>query len=433
MVGTLIGAIGLASHALGISQHGTPPGTVATMQTYGMGVPTRTALRAVVPQGWETLIHQEVTLPSTLSWNLEDPWPKVLGDMANQNGLSVLIDWDARHVRIRSPQQAIEEQALRAEIAQAATTPLPSLVPKKAPAAPLTAVEPSLTPAEALRAQTLDNQKTAMASEVGALPVVRTNPTPQMVSAQQAAALAKPPVLSSTPEFVYTHPVAVNRPSAKKIAQSIAFKYQVRLVWAAPDYQLRGPVTLLANSPEQDVQLLQRAMGLYAPVVVEYFPTEKVIRALSKSVIQQGAQAVAAAAEAQYLSQATEASAPVSTAAPSSDPQQAGGVQAVLNEIAPVFNALKSPQAQPDTGTQLTLTVGVGEPLEHALTRFARQQGFTLDWQVSGGFEANRQLQYQGSTIASVLSEVLPPLGISADIYTRDKHIVVRLGEARDR
>jgi hypothetical protein len=88
----------------------------------------------------------------------------------------------------------------------------------------------------------------------------------------------------------------------------------------------------------------------------------------------------------------------------------------------PVRSLLTADTAAPE----LELTLRLGEPLEVAISRFAESQLYTVDWQVPGGFKANRELTYRGKTVTEVLGQFLPALGVSADINKQEKHIVVR-------
>lgn len=420
-------AVGSSPSAL--QQIGPAPAQVAALTHYGLAVPTRTGLRSLVPSGWKTFIHQSVTLPPALSWSPGQAWTAVLENMGREHGLSVLVDWEAQTVLVRTPQIAADEAVTRKGIQQAAVTPLPKFqdknkgktkakpgstqaaAPAAAPSAPF-AQAPTGPAAVALNAQhneshRLQEWQSAHAQQAGQLdrlPVVRSNPTPSMVASLNKAVEANPPKLQSSPEFTYSAPSAWNKASARQLAQGIANKFQLRLVWAAPEEQLKGPVTLLAQTAEQDTLLLQKALGIYSAVELELLPQDKVLRAVPRG--QRGQ----AWAEQQAWPMA-QAEAPAAAA--------------TAPEAAP------TPAPAPVPQLQLDLAVGVS--LEEALVAFAHKYGYTLEWKVEGGFEAGRELSYTGDSLVQVLAQALPPLGISADVYTRDKHIVIRPGEARDR
>lgn len=725
-LGLTYGFLPYAAFAQGLEEKGHPQATVSSLPTYGLDVPARTALKTVIPSGWQLFVHQSAKLPTSVSWKVDDTWPQVLGSMAAAANLSVLVDWDARTVLIRTQEVASQEKATRAEIAQAATTPLPkfevaplvksgdqqksaantvlydvkttpavvgdpakaaplsviALAPLKAdnsipvvtrnlatanppvapasPSAPVTmrarpptpgdtditaasagaavpmptllapvsqaeahpavtalavpqqpvalsiaksetpaaispdtsvviaassvapavsavaiavpqaqttalqppslataliaepkppvmnplaaateptplviaarassvlsafeAAQPSQAPStlsppvavplnvaptagvtavaviakplppapkvevvkplvvvapvvisgaqttlsqrianardnakqpgsvatpvadklarEAARrsgapdplndvmpelpegifnaqagdsilpaaaptavlpvvAQASTSSKVSGETRPSVLPVIRTNPTPSMVAAQEAGVARNPPRLASTDKFTYSASVAWNKPSVRSVAQGIAMKYGMRLVWAAPEVQLRGPVTMLANSAQEDVYLLKKALG---PSKLN-FEVDRNNNTLN--VTHEGA-AYANAAEIMTF------------------------IQPAPADSEPYLTAAKVEQL-PATG--LKLTVNANEPLENAILRFARTQGYTVEWKVPGGFEAARLMEFSGENLAQVLAKVLPSLGVSADVYTRDKHIVVRPGEGRN-
>lgn len=426
----LLAPAGIAST---LENRGSPEPNVATMTTYGVDVATRTGLKTVIPAGWQLYVHKSVTLPETMSWKLGDAWPAVLTEFAVRNQVAVLIDWERRVVMMRSVEQALEENAKRDEIQQAATTPLPKFRDattraEQAKAAARAEAEQRKKEAEAAQlaaAQRAADERTRLAQtqdrlaaeELARVPVIRTNPTPAMVASQSEAARRSPaPKYASTQEFRYTGPISLNRPNVRTVAQAIANRFNLRLVYAAPEQlALKGPVTLLAESPEQDALLLQKAVGAYGPVVLEVSIPEKVLRVLPRGLSGEAL----AAARARGVDAHKEL-----LAAADAQSEGASAPETTASSKEPV--AIARPQ--------LAMTLREREPLEDALVRFTRAQGYTLEWKVSGGFEANRTMNFTGHTVAEVLSQVLPKLGLSADIYTRDKHIIVRPGDAaRDR
>jgi hypothetical protein len=618
-------ALGLSSSVLaatnpgaGLQQKGTPEAKAGTLSTYGIEVPVRTALKSLVPTGWRLFVHKSATLPSSLSWKPGDAWTEVLSNAALHADLAALVDWDTRTVLIRTREVALQESAVRTEIAQAASTPLPRFggpqgaglathkpVPAPGPgaaslgaapaslmdSAPVTyaftptpvelaaapvespapvaaasqgspssgiseplaaelpsataeaaqveeraptplamavvravneqsasggpkprytvddggnivatdaftalaaattlpepapvAVEPSAaatatlqalfsrpveratpaltvsgpapSPAEPLAAPlavrataqapvladaqvppapaasspaprgvfeqvraveaspplTLVTQAAAPVA-LPLVPVFRVNPTREMVKDQEASVAAKPARLSSTPDFTYTAPVALNKAPAKAVAQAIANRFNLRLVWLAPDLKIPGPVTLMSDNADQDIALFQKAMGLYAPVTLERSVAGD-LRVVSKDTAFVTAHTAAAAKAAQAVAQV-----------------QSTEYLLVAEESARQGG---SPAVAPKAVPMLQLTVEQGDSLESAVKRFVQVQGYTHEWKVSGGFDANRNLTFEGDTLTEVLSQVLPSLGVSADIYTTDKHIVIRPGDYRE-
>ena len=255
------------------------------------------------------------------------------------------------------------------------------------------------------------------------LPVLRTNPTVALLPTVRASSS-----LASNADFVYVKPVALNKPTARKTLSGIAARFNMRLVWAlSEDVQLKGPVTLLADSAQQDVDLLQKAIGRGTPLNITVSPEEHVIRVFRRG----GAQPVDMMAA--VAGPGLESSAPVAlndTPNPSlsaSQPKAASPSTAVASIQGDAVS-----REVPDAVPMLRLDVPAGQPLEDALTRFIAAQGYSLEWRIEGGFEAGRALSYQGETLVKVLSQFLPPLNLSADIYTREKLVVVRPADLRE-
>lgn len=364
--------LALTAHASTLEQRGSPEPAPATMATYGFDVSPRLGLKSVVPSGWRLFIHQSAALPSSMNWRLGDPWTGVLASFAASSGLNVLVDWEQRQVLIRPADVAASERDTRSQIHHAATTPLPRFAPEAvSPAVPAGTVA-ALAPAASVRE----------AREV--VPVIRVNPTPSMVSEARARELNSPPKLMSNSDFSYQAAVAVNKPSARHMAQAIANRFNVRLYWDAPEYQLMGPLTLLSNSAEQDVELLQKALGWYSPVVVSYDSQRHFIRAVSR------------------------AHAPDLAMRELSQPH--GGTAA--------------------TKQKLGVTVKYQESVEEVLARFLRDQGYTMEWKVPGSFHANKDLSYEAETVQALLGKMLPAMGLTADLFSRERHVVVRVASA---
>lgn len=461
--GLTLGLLSLASHAASLESKGQPEPNVAFMTSYGVDVATRSGLKTVVPAGWQLLIHRTAVLPETMSWKMGEPWPAVLTDFAAKNNVAILLDWEKRQVLIRTHELAIEESAKAQEIAQAAVTPLPrfddaktdsqlakaraaheaaeqraALAQAAAEQQKVAAVEPSpatqvakspviaagpVAPAPAAVTASSDGAKVehSAPAAVTRVPVIRVNPTPQMVAVQRAAALRAPARMESTAEFRYTGAVALNKPSVRTVAQAIANKYDLRMVYAAPEFRLKGPVTLLAESAEQDAHLLDKAIGVFGPVKLEVSLSEKVLRVVAKDPRYTFSTSVTFNAPAVPAPSASQAS-PILEAP---DAAPAATTTAVASPAEEAVVPVPAP-AKP----LLTLVVGEQEPLESALVRFTREHGFTVEWKVDGGYEANRAMTFTGESVRDVLSSLLPKLGLSADIYTQQKHIVVRPGDA---
>lgn len=491
LVSALALAVPAAYAAVPLEQKGVAEPSVQSLSTYGLQVPTRSALKSLLPKGWRLFVHKSATLPETLSWKPGDSWTQLLTDAAIATGTAVLVDWEDRAVYIRSPQVALEEGARRAEIAQAAATPMPRLterapvlaaavpaaVAPAAPAAPL-APEPVVLaaapaplsevpvplpaaatadyeqgllrppaivaydrpapvlsgvdaagvleasgPMQALAvglAKVPDPAPEAAPALMAALQAMRENdllraqplsapkappqevaqaapPTP--VKASAAPASASNVVLPLEPgSFRLTEPMAANKPMLRHVLQALADRHNLPFVWLAPnELRMPGPVTLLGVNAAQDLHLVKRALGPQAAVTLGFGPAGLRAESTDQNWLTTHLQEKADRAQALAVAQGRMARVGV---------QPSGYQQAAV----------------------MQLTVEAGQPLEYAVAQFLSKHGYTMDWAVSGGFEASRTLSFEGATLAETLGQVLPALGVSADIYTADNHVIVRPG-----
>ncbi|MDO8416283.1 MAG: hypothetical protein Q7S87_08750 [Agitococcus sp.] len=394
------------------------------MSTYGVDVATRVGLKSMLPPGWTLLLHKDVKLPDTISWRLGDAWTKSLAEFCVRSSTAALVDWDKRQVLLRAESIAIDEREQRAELKQTATTPLPSFGQAKTAfvidTASVTSVPKQATP---INLQQQDRQRelaqiaATSTAQFSFVPVIRTNPTINMVERQKVIDAGRTAQLISTEEFQYTSAISVNRPSARFVAQAIANRYNLRLAWSADEYQLQGPVTLLATTQEADIALLQRAMGAFSPVVLQLNMPDKVLRATPRTGTM-------------YPTMPSTLSlglAPDSlTPAELRGKRQAGLYDLTRSTNNETSETVAGPVTPP---AAFLLQIIKGGALEEALTQFARKNGYTFEWKVTGGFDAQRDKTYESASIAGILAQVLPSIGLSADIYTREKHVIVRAAD----
>ena len=327
------------------------------------------------------------------------------------------------------------------ELTYIAPAPAASAAPATAPVpVAVAAVVPAPVEVAEQAAPALQLVAPVAKPELPALPVFLVNPTPSMVALRdETEATSPPPVLKSTADFSYTKPVALNKPPVRRVAQGIATRFGVRLEWVAPEIQLEGPVTLLSLSLEQDVSLLNKALGRFSAVTVQV--TDGTLSVVSKDPAFVARHRAAAAQEA--LAAQLRAQHEAAVAQQEAVAQQQPAAKATEAAAAPraavesgVASATATGQSLPVAAVpqalEFQLVIELGDTLENGLKRLLQARGYTHEWKVNGGFEANRRLTYEASSLPALLSEVLPPLGISADIYTVDNHIVIRPGDYRE-
>jgi hypothetical protein len=431
LTAALFSLLSSSSNAALMDTLGTPDAQPVLMTTYGVDVATRVGLRSVLPPGWTLLLHRDVTLPDTLSWRLGDPWTKALAEFCVRSNVAALLDWDKRQVLLRAESIALEEREHRAELKELATTPLPFFVtPNKEHFAlntsSLSTIDaPGLTPTDFAH-QDRQKELATVAANTGStlafVPLIRTNPTVTMVEKQSNAVLGQTSQLVGTPEFAYSTAISLNKPSARSVAQAIATRYQLKLVWDADEIRLLGPVTLLANSPADDVTLLQRALGIYSPLTLSLSMEDKVLRASSR-VVRNGQghnPRLTLIAEETQISPLTPAEL--------RGVRKAGLFDLMVQSHEATLLPSSSESVAPLALFRFPISPEVS--LEDALARFVRKNGYTLEWRVVGSFNARHSAVYEGASITSILAQLLPKLGLSADVFTSEKRIVVRTAAA---
>lgn len=207
---------------------------------------------------------------------------------------------------------------------------------------------------------------------------------------------------SYTTNFRYSTPIAVNKPLARDLAQGIADKYSLRLVYMGPDdLRIDGPVTLMGKSVEQDSELLGRALGGSSPVVVEVDPRDRILKVVPRGMTDRDI-------------------------ARMRNPLPNDPILALDRSSAKAQAAARAAVDIPSIVPSLTFVVRKGEPLESAISRFARTQGYSLDWRVKRGFESKSLITIDGSSMVEILRQVLPGLGLEADVDAIDHVVIVR-------
>lgn len=200
---------------------------------------------------------------------------------------------------------------------------------------------------------------------------------------------------SYTTNFRYSTPISVNKPLARDIAQGIADKFALRLVYMGPeDLRIEGPVTLLGKTAEQDSELFARALGGGSPVVVEISAHDRALKVVPRGM---------------------------------ADRDIARMRNPLPNDPILALNRSGEPAAGPGElpFAVLTLVVREREPLENAISRFARTQGLRLDWRVNTEFKAKSLITRDGTSVVDVLRQILPGLGLQANVDYTDRVIVV--------
>lgn len=411
LVISLMSALSSSSFA-SVSAVGKAPSSIEPIGTYGVAVKVKDALQSIVPKGWKINIEKGTPLPQSVSWTKSQTWLEVLTEMTETlgtgNQLNAQIDWANQSIYLRTQALADAEAAQSKLLASKAETPLPKF-------------------------EGLKTEKERLEEEVAALRALReAAPAPvkgeSLVTVPVEVAAPEVPMVKSlstlsSPDFKYSTNVAFNKASLRNLGQAIANTHNVRLLYLAnEDLHLKGPITLLGNSVEEDASLLKKALGWYSPVDVVVANGTLLIKGTNDKVVTSIA-ALTQSKDADIVAKANVS--PVVSPTVSDSKATAPAVLASSKAAVPEI-AIVSVKEIPAV---VSLKIEEGRALESALARFAREQGYTFEWQVKGGYEAKRTRSYEGKDMVEVLS-FLPKLGLSVVIISQDKHIIVRPGDA---
>ncbi|WP_252492624.1 hypothetical protein [Escherichia coli] len=81
---------------------GKRPALLPLTQQHGWQVPLTTALKRILPPGWQPHLMPGVASRLPVSWTGNDQWPYVLQKIAREHQLKMTIDFD-RHTVTVSP------------------------------------------------------------------------------------------------------------------------------------------------------------------------------------------------------------------------------------------------------------------------------------------------------------------------------------------
>ena len=422
------------------------------LSTYGMQVPPSRALRGILPADWRLQVEPGVTLSEKVSWGPSDTWLTVLERVATRAGADAYVDWSTRTIvlRLAGKQIGSTPAPSRATGVRASDTPAPetTAIPT-APAAEAPHQRPTPPPPVPLPSPSLE-------------PIEVDVPVPAVDVDALVIASSKSPAGPAR---------AFNRAPLREPLEALAQRHGLTLIYEAGDISLPGPLTLmLGEDLGEDLKLLERALGPTVPLSITLYRAEKelvvglsdgepffasvdarpqpkpsILARLFRRVptLAQEPRALSAAIALRPESHAKPEvegadmpeSAPVRVAHEAPPASLAVSTASVPSTVSvpsmasmPVVEAeATTEQASPAPQPAITFELIPGERLSVALERLFANQGWTLVWKVSGDFEAAAPARVQGNSIAEVLRQLLPQLGLSADLYTPSRYAVIRL------
>ena len=517
-----IASVMTVAQASDLDQVGTPDKAPTRLSTFGVDVPTKIGVKSIIPQGWQLFVHRSVELPESISWKADETWVSALQSIAKKNQISIKLDWVKKAVYVRDNSQALEEAAQRAELAQAASTPLPlpiskpepiTLVPT--PALAVVALKPQATSAAPAAATPLVQVSTPEGSKfpekdnflekLSSLSVVDTataaRPELQVkkqldttslgaymnTSASPASSrtldLPKLPVASPASTSLNASPVqlpfpvqatlltvwpevslkpvggvakAFNRVSVESAVSHIAELHGYTLSFDIAPVYFQGPVTTLGADVGEDLNLVLKALGRNSRVVAELSRESRVIRITDGApgtglvILERPFRGVITAAtndentsRAVFYPETAIAHKPIfangyrvqDTSTPliaATEPKRVASesLPNVVRLSAPTPAERVQSPAELAPAPQFAISIGKGEDIETAVKKFAEKNGWAMAWTITGdGFEAQDPMDFVGTSVANVLNQFLPAMGISADINTPSKKITVRMGD----
>jgi len=405
LLGTGLLCAAFAGHATPLVETGSPQEPLPRLSSYGVDVPTKAALRALVPAGWVIFAHRDVRLPETLNWRAGDTWPQALSAMAQARGVAVKLDWTQQAVYL-SPDAV-------AEVAGA------DVVAAMNPRAK-TFTEGTL--GDVLR-HLVDQHKLAVAYEIDSNPPLFGPVTLLGVDAGEDLDLLAKSLGTVTPvTFVLHRDPAV---LAIRPATSIGAKVEVALgpfsgVLAqipAPIEKSSGPVIIVRDAKTPEVVSMAAAESPAAPAAQEVQAVESV-PAIEVAV-------EATKAEAPKVEPVETASSAPEAPVAQAEPVQAKPVEDVSAaapkvDLPAVFvTAAKAPQVE--------LVLAEGDSLRDGLRSTLEAEGWNLVWRATPeDLHATVPATLAEASVEELLNRLLPRIGMRADVFLGNKTVVIR-------
>lgn len=245
------------------------------------------------------------------------------------------------------------------------------------------------------------------------------------------------------------------RGNMEDIVRKTASKLGYQVSWETVSLPLDGPVTFLGMDAAEDMRLLQKSLGLrQSPIAIEVYRGSSVIRVTARApgreplaiydttysglvgfgsktsmpTMVATTQALASAptpssAQSTWIDTVTSSNHTTAPAAPLTVSAAAPAWPAA----APVARIVQAePKALVAAPSVLTLKIYKGDSLSKAIAQFLKTQGWDLKWQVPNDMEADFPFTAEGPSIANVLGQLLPKLGLDTDMYAPSKMVVVR-------
>lgn len=424
----------LSAHAQSLSQIGSPEAAAPQLKTYGADVPIKSGLKSLAPAGWEVMVHRSAELPETISWRPEDTWVSALASFADNNNLSLKIDWAKKIIFIRSRAAALEDGAREKEIANAATTPLPSYRDKPVKAVAAEQPAPAVT-ATVREAPPAAKPPGSEPKPPAPIPLDQVQPTAKPFDTPHASApssvradLTPPsgPFKSGVTSFVGG--------SVQTAVMALAEKQGYIVSWTGPDVAFPGAVTLFGVDTGEDMKLIHKALGPVVPLTIDVYRGSKVIKV--SAYAQKASFNVTDATYSGPLKTLTrKMSATVGELPPV---PEKSAVQSVwdINTPEAVPRVKDSTKTAKESTTPrdipVVLRLEAGESVEKSLGAFFKAQGWRMVWRLANDKVLEQPVVVEGPTLAETLNKVLPQMGILADLWKPSRVAIIRSADGTE-
>lgn len=386
----LLGASLLCSAFVGqaaeIIEIGAPPGPLPRLSSYGVDVPTKAALKALVPEGWVIFAHRDTELPEAVNWKAGDTWPQALGDMASTRGIAVKLDWGQRAVYL-SPAESV---------AVAATDVVEAMNPQ---AKTFT----SATLGEVLE-HVVARHRLAVNYD---LPINPQIPGPVTLLGVDAGedldllARALGNIVPVTFELYRSTPALVVTENDSGASKVIVHKHTYAGVLnriPAPIEKASGPV-LVVRDPAPLPEVLAPVAD--ASPVAEPAPTVEATEAIAASPAP-----------------VAEPEAPAPTAPVAVEP---------VNRTLPSTFVEATPVVDPGIAYPVRLELAEGDSLRDGLSATLKDHSWTLVWRASpDDLQATVPVTLTEVDVPTLLNRLLPRIGMRADVFLGNQTVVIR-------
>lgn len=416
----------ISSNTASALEHLGDPAKLAPIGHYGLEVPSKQALKNIMPSGWHVYVHKQLQLPETLSWKDNDDMLMALSRIETDHGVIATVDWEKKAVYLRKKEVSVIK-------------------------APVAAPQP------------VTQQPAALAVGVSPVNGIVAKPVdyvPHVKTPADSVELGKPWAKNGPQKPAVVLEYAVSPGYAKKILEDAMAKVGYEVQWDAPPMTRTDHALTLFQNAETDTKLILDALGGTVSGLTAFVSHDakqvKVVMADHKAdsgkvfkmggYLFEGAPTSPVVAVNTPAPQVTAPIVPSTTAAaiqpvatpvaplanvPASAPIAATSTpaapmaQAPVTEVQPLAQAVDLTKPVMTANNEFVLEVQGGTRFEDALEDFLTKHNYRLKWRAPSGLEAESTMTFKGATLDEVLNKVLPRLRLGADIFDDNEYSFV--------